>query len=189
MTDVLILDNYDSFTWNLVQAVESLGASCLVRRSDRISLEETADLAPRRIILSPGPFGPERTGICAKVVRKWADRIPILGVCLGMQVIATVGGARVEPSGQPVHGKAHPVCHSGHGVLRNLPSPFLGARYHSLYVAPDSITPSLEVTAWTGEGIIMGCRLRGTRAEGVLFHPESFLTEHGGALLRNFLQD
>ena len=189
MTDVLILDNYDSFTWNLVQAVEGLGAGCVVRRSDRIGVGEAAAVAPRRVILSPGPFGPERTGICAEVVRRFADRIPILGVCLGMQVIATVGGALVAPSGRPVHGKAFPICHTGQGVLRNLPSPFLGARYHSLHIEPGSAPLSLELTAWTADGIIMGCRLRGTRAEGVLFHPESFLTEHGGALLRNFLQD
>ena len=189
MTDVLILDNYDSFTWNLVQAVESSGARCWVRRSDRIAVEEVAALAPRRIILSPGPFGPEQTGICPEVVRRFADRNPILGVCLGMQVIATVGGASVKPSGHPVHGKASPVCHAGQGILRDLPCPFLGARYHSLHVVPDSVPPALEVTAWTAEGLVMGCRLRGTRTEGVLFHPESFLTEHGGALLRNFLQD
>jgi len=188
MRDVLILDNYDSFTWNLVQAVEALGARCVVRRSDRITLEEVEALAPRRIILSPGPFGPERTGICADVVRRMAGHIPLLGVCLGMQVIATVGGAVVRPSGQPVHGKASPVCHSQHGVLRGLPSPFFGARYHSLQVDPATIPGALEVTAWTGEGIIMGCRLRGTQAEGVLFHPESFLTEHGPKLLGNFLE-
>jgi para-aminobenzoate synthetase component 2 len=188
MTDVLILDNYDSFTWNLVQAVEALGARCVVRRSDRISLEEVQTLAPRRIILSPGPFGPGRTGICAEVVRQMAPRVPILGVCLGMQVIATVGGAAVQPSGRPVHGKASPVCHTACGVLRGLPSPLLGARYHSLQVEPGSVPATLEVTAWTRDGVIMGCRLRGTKAEGVLFHPESFLTEHGPALLGNFLK-
>lgn len=200
MPDVLILDNYDSFTWNLVQAVEALGARCEVRRSDRMVVEEVEAMAPRRIILSPGPFGPERTGICAEVVRQFAERVPVLGVCLGMQVIATVGGARVRPSGRPVHGKASPVCHEGHGVLHGLPSPFLGARYHSLQVDPASVPEALEVTAWTQdspatrapaprEGIIMGCRLRGTQAEGVLFHPESFLTEHGTELLQNFLED
>jgi len=189
MTDVLILDNYDSFTWNLVQAVEGLGARCVVRRSDRIGLEEVAELQPCRIILSPGPFGPEHTGICAPVVRRLADRVPILGVCLGMQVIACVAGAAVRPSGHPVHGKAFPVCHTGAGVLRGLPSPFLGARYHSLQVDPETVPEALEVTAWTEGRIIMGCRLRQTKAEGVLFHPESFLTEHGAALLRNFLDN
>jgi anthranilate synthase/aminodeoxychorismate synthase-like glutamine amidotransferase len=189
MTDVLVLDNYDSFTWNLVQAVEALGAHCEVRRADRISLEEAERLHPRRIILSPGPFGPERTGICAEAVRRFGDRTPILGVCLGMQVIATVGGAHVVPSGRPVHGKAAPVLHHGDGVLRGLPSPFLGARYHSLIVDSASVPDSLEITASTSDGLIMALRLRGTRAEGVLFHPESFLTEHGSTLLRNFLQN
>jgi anthranilate synthase/aminodeoxychorismate synthase-like glutamine amidotransferase len=187
MHEVLILDNYDSFTWNLEQALEALGARCVVRRSDRITLPEVEALAPRRIILSPGPFGPERTGICRGVVERLAERVPVLGVCLGMQVIATVGGAVVCPSGHPVHGKASLVCHSGAGVLRGVPSPFLGARYHSLQVDPRSIGGALEVTAWTADGIVMGCRLRGTQAEGVLFHPESFLTEHGPQLLRNFL--
>jgi anthranilate synthase/aminodeoxychorismate synthase-like glutamine amidotransferase len=188
MIDVLILDNYDSFTWNLEQAVEALGAQCVVRRSDRIACEEVETLAPRRIILSPGPFGPERTGICREVVERLAERVPVLGVCLGMQVIATVGGARVCPSGRPVHGKASAVCHKGQGALRGLPSPFRAARYHSLQVDPGSISSALEVTAWTADGIVMGVRLRGTQAEGVLFHPESFLTEHGPVLLRNFLE-
>ena len=188
MHDVLILDNYDSFTWNLVQAVEALGARCVVRRSDRITYEEVAALEPRRIILSPGPFGPERTGICRQVVERMAERVPVLGVCLGMQVIAIAGGAAVRPSGRPVHGKASPVCHTAQGVLRGLPSPFLAARYHSLQVEPPSLGPALQVTAWTPDGIIMGCRLLGTKAEGVLFHPESFLTEHGPFLLRNFLE-
>jgi len=189
VTDVLVLDNYDSFTWNLVQAVEALGAHCEVRRSDRISIEEAEDLHPRRIILSPGPFGPARTGICAAAVRRFAERTPVLGVCLGMQVIAAVGGAKVIPSGRPVHGKAAPVLHHGEAVLRGLPSPFSGARYHSLIVDPSSIPATLEVTASTGDGLIMACRLCGTRAEGVLFHPESFLTEHGSTLLSNFLQN
>lgn len=115
------MDNYDSFTWNLVQAVEGLGSPCVVRRSDQINLEQVEVLAPRRIILSPGPFGPERTGICADVVRRFARRTPILGVCLGMPVIATVAGATVRPSGQPVHGKASAVCHAEAGVLHGLP--------------------------------------------------------------------
>ena len=185
--DVLILDNYDSFTWNLVQAAESLGARCQVRRSDRMGYEEVVALRPDRIILSPGPFGPERTGICPEVVRRLSGSIPILGVCLGMQVIADVAGARVRPSGRPVHGKANEVFHSGCGIFRNLPSPFLAARYHSLQVDPDSVPPSLEITARTAEGIIMACRMRQTSTDGVLFHPESFLTEHGPELLRNFL--
>lgn len=184
---VLLLDNYDSFTWNLVQALEALGAECVVRRSDRIGLEEVRALRPDRVVLSPGPFGPERTGVCADVVRALGDRIPILGVCLGMQVIASVAGAVISPSGRPVHGKAAPVFHHAEGVFAGLPNPLSGARYHSLQVDGGSVPASLEVTAWTADGVVMGCRWKGTRAEGVLFHPESFLTEQGPALLRNFL--
>ncbi len=185
---VLILDNYDSFTWNLVQAAESLGASCEVRRSDRISLAEVLTLRPDRIILSPGPFGPERTGICPEVVCRLSGTVPILGVCLGMQVIASVAGATVCPSGRPVHGKAHQVFHSAEGIFDGIPSPFLAARYHSLQVDPGTVPPSLEITARTADGVIMGCRLRNTATEGLLFHPESFLTEYGTELLRNFLE-
>jgi anthranilate synthase/aminodeoxychorismate synthase-like glutamine amidotransferase len=184
---VLILDNDDSFTWNLVQAVESLGACCQVHRSHRIGIDEIEALTPDRIILSPGPFGPEQTGVCREAVRCFSGRIPILGVCLGMQVIAVSTGARVSPSGNPVHGKAHPVYHDGKGLFAGLPSPFRGARYHSLQVEADSAAACLEITARTESGVIMGCRVSGTRTEGVLFHPESFLTEHGPRLLGNFL--
>ncbi len=189
MSSVLILDNYDSFTWNLVHALGSLGAKCEVLRSDRIGLDEALTLKPDRIILSPGPFGPERTGICAQVVRDLAERVPILGVCLGMQVIATVAGARVVPSGRPVHGKAHAVFHDGSGVLSGLPNPFQAARYHSLHVDPESVPERLEINARTADGVIMACRIRGTLAEGVLFHPESFLTEWGPRMLGNFLAE
>ncbi len=186
---VLLLDNYDSFTWNLAQQLEALGAPCVVYRSDRIELDQVYALAPDRIVLSPGPFGPERTGICPDVVRAFAGRIPILGVCLGMQVIAAVSGARVAPSGRPCHGMASEITHDGRGWLHGLPNPFRGARYHSLHVLPESVPPDLEVTAWLSDGTIMGCRQRGRAVEGVLFHPESFLTECGPRLFRNFLED
>jgi para-aminobenzoate synthetase component 2 len=185
---VLILDNYDSFTWNLVQAAETLGANCEVRRSDQITFQEVLALQPDRIILSPGPFGPERTGICREVVCRLSGTIPILGVCLGMQVIAAVAGATVCPSGRPVHGKAHQVFHSEEGIFDGIPSPFLAARYHSLHVDAGTVPTSLEITAQTADGVIMGCRLRNTATVGLLFHPESFLTEYGPELLRNFLE-
>lgn len=185
---VLVLDNYDSFTWNLVQGLEAAGAHCEVRRSDRIGLDEIRALRPARILLSPGPFGPQRAGVCGAVVRELAGEIPVLGVCLGMQVIAAVAGARVEPSGRPVHGKASPVFHHGAGVLAGIPSPFLAARYHSLHVVPYDLPLRLEVTAATEDGVIMAVRLRNTLAEGVLFHPESFLTEGADILFRNFLR-
>lgn len=185
---VLVLDNYDSFTWNLVQAIEATEARCLVHRSDRIGLEDIELLHPDRIVLSPGPFGPDRAGICADVVRRFLNHVPILGVCLGMQVIATVAGAAVVRSGQPVHGKASPVRHDGRALFRGLPNPFAAARYHSLVVLPSSVPPWLKITAWTEEGTIMGCRYPGQGVEGVLFHPESFLTEYGGDLISNFLK-
>lgn len=184
---VLVLDNYDSFTWNLVQALEALGARCTVHRSDRIDLEGIAALRPDRIVLSPGPFGPDRAGVCADAVRKFARAIPILGVCLGMQVIASVAGAEVRSSGKPMHGKTSRVFHEGGGIFEALPSPFLAARYHSLRIVPESVPPDLEVTARTEDGTIMGCRMKNRIADGVMFHPESFLTGQGPALLRNFL--
>ena len=185
---MLVLDNYDSFTWNLVQALEASGARCDVRRSDAIGLDEIRALAPARIVLSPGPFGPERAGVCREVVREVSREIPVLGVCLGMQVIAAVAGARVEPSGHPVHGKTAPVFHRGAGVLAGMPNPFQAARYHSLHVVPHHLPETLEVTAETEDGVIMAVRLRGTLAEGVLFHPESCLTEAAEILFANFLR-
>jgi anthranilate synthase/aminodeoxychorismate synthase-like glutamine amidotransferase len=186
---ILVLDNYDSFTWNLVQALESAAAdtTCLVYRSDRVTLSDVAALATDRIILSPGPFGPGQAGICPEVVEAFAGRIPILGVCLGMQVIAAAAGAKVVPSGRPMHGKASPIHHDDRGLLHGLPNPFTAGRYHSLVIDPDSIPPGLEISASSGTGEIMGCRLRGFPVEGVLFHPESFLTEHGARIFTNFL--
>lgn len=186
---VLVLDNYDSFTWNLVHGLEAFGASCCVHRSDQVEIADVLKLQPDRIVLSPGPFGPEKTGICCEVVRRLSGRVPILGVCLGMQLIAAVAGASVVPSGRPVHGKASPVHHDGQGLLTGLPNPFQAARYHSLHVMPSSVPWNLEITAWTDDGTIMGCRIPNCRVEGVLFHPESFLTECGSQIFDNFLRD
>ena len=183
---VLVLDNHDSFTWNLVQALEALDAECTVRRSDSIGLEEIEAMAPRRILLSPGPCGPDKAGICADVVRKLTGKIPILGVCLGMQVIASVAGAKVVP-GKPVHGKTSVVRHDGEGVFFGVPSPLTAARYHSLVVKVKEHIPFFEVSAWADDGTIMGVRIEGLGVEGVQFHPESFLSEHGSDLLFNFL--
>ena len=182
---VLVLDNYDSFTWNLVQALETAGGRCIVHRSNRITLAEVEALEPDRIVISPGPFGPDQSGVCPEVVKTFSGRVPILGVCLGMQVIARVMGADVRPSGHPVHGKAARIRHDDQGLLHGLPNPFLGGRYHSLVVDPAGVGAELEVSAWSEDGHIMGCRLPGRAVEGVLFHPESFLTEQGARIFEN----
>jgi anthranilate synthase/aminodeoxychorismate synthase-like glutamine amidotransferase len=186
---VLVLDNYDSFTWNLVQLLEAAGAHCDVRRSDALTVADAVASRPDRVVISPGPFGPERTGICRDLVRDAPPDLPILGVCLGMQVIASVAGAGVVPSGSPVHGKQRLVEHSGQGVLAGLPSPLRVGLYHSLVVQPETVADPLVVTAREqGRGTIMGCALRGRPVEGVLFHPESFLTDSGDRLLDRFLE-
>lgn len=184
---VLILDNYDSFTWNLAHGLEAAGAQCTVLRSDSLDLPAVRQLAPDRIVLSPGPYGPERSGICAQVVRELGGAVPILGVCLGMQVIASVSGASVVPSGRPCHGRAASVWHDGQGIFNGVPNPFAAARYHSLIVEPASVPPALLVTARGEDGTILGCRQAGRSVEGVLFHPESFLTTHSARLFANFL--
>ncbi len=185
---ILVLDNYDSFTWNLVQGLEAAGGRCTVHRSDAITVSGVQAFRPDRIVLSPGPFGPREAGICCDVVRQFAGQVPILGVCLGMQVIAHVMGAGIEPSGRPVHGKASTIRHDGRGVLRGLPNPFEAARYHSLIVVPSPLPADLEVSAWSGDRTIMACRVPGRRVEGVLFHPESFLTPEGPRIFANFLE-
>jgi anthranilate synthase/aminodeoxychorismate synthase-like glutamine amidotransferase len=154
-----------------------------------VTADEIAALRPDRIVLSPGPFGPDRAGVCPEAVQLFGGAIPVLGVCLGMQVIAVVSGAVVQPYGTPVHGKSSEVFHTGDGLFTGLPNPFPAARYHSLRVLTESVPETLEVTAWTRDGVVMGCRMRHSRVDGVLFHPESFLTEHGCLLFENFLRD
>jgi len=184
---LLMIDNYDSFTWNLVQYFGELGEEVRTVRNDAITLDEVAALAPARIVISPGPCTPAEAGVSLPLIRRFAGRIPILGVCLGHQAIGAAFGGRVVRAKQVMHGKTSPIRHNGAGVFRGLPDPFTAIRYHSLAVERESLPGCLEVTAWTDDGEIMGLRHRELTVEGVQFHPESILTEHGHALLANFL--
>jgi anthranilate synthase component 2 len=183
-----MIDNYDSFTYNLVQYFGELGETVRVVRNDEIQVEEIEALAPQRIVISPGPCTPNEAGVSLPVIARFAGRIPILGVCLGHQAIGQAFGGRVVHARQLMHGKVSPIHHAGLGVFRGLPSPFNATRYHSLAVERASLPAELEITAWTDDGEIMGLRHRTLPVEGVQFHPESILTEHGHALLRNFLE-
>ena len=190
---LLMIDNYDSFTYNVVQYLAELGAQVEVRRNDEISVEEVEAMAPARIVISPGPCTPDEAGISMAVIERFAGRVPLLGVCLGHQSIGQVFGGTIVRARQVMHGKVSPIHHDGRGVFAGLPSPFTATRYHSLVVAPDSVPDCLEVSAWTttasGEvDEIMGLRHRELAVEGVQFHPESVLSEHGHALLENFLR-
>lgn len=190
---LLMIDNYDSFTYNLVQYFGELGVEVVVRRNDEIGLDEIVRMAPSHIVVSPGPGNPDDAGISLDVIRTLAGRIPLLGVCLGHQCIGQVFGGRITHARVLMHGKTSQVHHQGAGIFRGLPSPFEATRYHSLVIAPDSVPECLEVTAWTvnerGEpDEIMGVRHRELAVEGVQFHPESILTEHGHRMLQNFLE-
>jgi len=190
--EVLVIDNYDSFVYNLVQYVGELGASPLVYRHDAVTLAQIVDLDPGAILISPGPGRPEDAGISKAVIERFAGEKPILGVCLGHQCIGEVFGGKVVRAGQVMHGKTSSVHHGGQGVLAGLPDPFEATRYHSLVVEQGSLPECLEVTAWTehADGSIdeiMGLRHKTLPVEGVQFHPESILTQHGHDLLRNFL--
>jgi anthranilate synthase component 2 len=185
---LLMIDNYDSFTFNLVQYLGELGADVHVVRNDAITLEEIEARAPERIVLSPGPCTPAEAGICVPLVQRFAGRIPILGVCLGHQAIGQAFGARVVRAGRVMHGKLSPVSHAGTGVFQGLPSPFQATRYHSLALERHTLPASLEVTATSDDGEVMGVRHREHDVEGVQFHPEAILTEHGRALLSNFIR-
>ena len=183
----VLIDNYDSFTYNLVQYFGELGAVPTVYRNDKISLAEIEALQPERLVISPGPCTPAEAGISCALIEAFAGRIPILGVCLGHQCIGHVFGGNIVRAERLMHGKTSPIVHDQHGLFAGLPCPFAATRYHSLLIEPASLPACLERSAWTEEGEIMGVRHRDYTVDGVQFHPESILTESGKSLLQNFL--
>jgi len=185
---LLMIDNYDSFTYNLVQYLGELGEEVKTFRNDAISLDEIYSLAPDRIMVSPGPCTPNEAGISLQVIDEFAGKLPLMGVCLGHQTIGQAFGGNIVHAKSIMHGKTSMVTHTDTGVFKGLPSPFQVTRYHSLVIEKDSLPDCLEVTAWTDDGEIMGVRHKELLVEGVQFHPESILTEHGHALLENFLK-
>jgi anthranilate synthase/aminodeoxychorismate synthase-like glutamine amidotransferase len=187
---ILVIDNYDSFTYNLVQYLGELGADVVVRRNDAIAVEAVGELAPSAIVLSPGPCTPKEAGITVETIRRWGSSIPILGVCLGHQAIGEAYGGEVVRADRVMHGKTSQVCHDGTGIFAGLPSPMEVMRYHSLIVERGSIPPSLEITAVSQDdpSEVHAVRHREHPVYGVQFHPESVMTPHGKALLRNFLE-
>ena len=191
---VLMIDNYDSFTYNLVQYLQELGAEVLVHRNDQITIEDIEALNPDRLMVSPGPCTPNEAGVSIAAIKHFAGKLPILGVCLGHQSIGQAFGGKVVRARQVMHGKTSPIYHNGVGIFRDLPSPYIATRYHSLVVEKDSLPDCLEITAWTqnADGSmdeIMGMRHKTLPIEGVQYHPESILSEHGHALLENFLKN
>jgi anthranilate synthase/aminodeoxychorismate synthase-like glutamine amidotransferase len=184
---LLMIDNYDSFTYNLYQYLSELGAEVVTVRNDKIALEDIADMAPEGIVISPGPCTPREAGISKEVIQHFGSKLPVLGVCLGHQCIGEVYGAKVDRAGEIRHGKTSMIHHTGQGVLAGLPNPFEAIRYHSLVVYPETLPDCLEVTAWTDNGLIMGLRHKEYPVEGVQFHPESIMTLVGHDLLQNFL--
>jgi len=184
---ILLLDNYDSFTYNLAQYLGELGCQVEVHRNDRISVEQIAQRKPERIVISPGPCTPQEAGICVELVQKLAGKIPILGVCLGHQAIGAAFGGKIIRAPKLFHGKTSQIRHDGSGVFRGLPNPFTATRYHSLIVERKSLPAELQVTAETDDDIIMGMQHRRFPLMGVQFHPESVLTDSGKQLLKNFL--
>jgi len=185
---LLLIDNYDSFTYNLYQYLGELGAEVEVVRNDQVTLEEIETMAPERIIISPGPGNPDEAGISKDVIRRFAGKVPIFGVCLGHQCIGEVFGGIVEGAGEILHGKVSRISHDGRGVFAGIASPISATRYHSLAIRPDSVPAELEVSARSESGVIMGVRHRTLVVEGVQFHPESILTPDGHQILRNFLE-
>ncbi|MEI9883424.1 aminodeoxychorismate synthase component 2 [Atlantibacter hermannii] len=184
---ILLIDNYDSFTWNLYQYFCELGAEVVVKRNDDIGLADIATLAPQKIVISPGPCTPTKAGVSLDVIRHYAGQLPILGVCLGHQAIGQAFGAHVVRARQVMHGKTSLIRHNGNGVFRGLNNPLTVTRYHSLLIDPSTLPDDFEITAWSAEQEIMGIRHREWDLEGVQFHPESILSEQGHALLANFL--
>jgi anthranilate synthase component II len=186
-TMILLIDNYDSFTFNLVHFLGDLGARCEVWRNDKLTVEQAMARAPEAIVLSPGPCTPNEAGICLDLIAAAAGKIPILGVCLGHQAVGQAFGGKVVRGPMPMHGKQSRITHSASDIFAGLPSPFLATRYHSLVVERDGLPEVLVPTAWTEDGLIMGMRHRALPVFGVQFHPESIVTEHGHQLLGNFL--
>jgi anthranilate synthase component 2 len=185
---LLMIDNYDSFTYNLVQYLGELGEEVSVFRNDEITLEQIEALHPSRVVISPGPCTPNEAGISVPLIRRFAGKLPILGVCLGHQSIGQAFGGKIVHAGQLMHGKTSDIRHNDSGVFHGLPDPLTATRYHSLVIEKKSLPACLEVTAWTDDGEIMGVRHRDLPVEGVQFHPESILTEKGHELLANFLR-
>ena len=185
---ILLIDNYDSFTYNLYQYLCELGAEVKVVRNDQVGIEEIADLDPERIVISPGPGAPDRAGVSNDAIRHFGGEKPVLGICLGHQCVGYAYGGTVGPAGEIMHGKTSLVRHDGKGVFKGLPNPLEAIRYHSLALQKDSVPDCLEVTAWTDNGVIMGLRHREYPVEGVQFHPESIMTRDGKRLLKNWLE-
>ena len=185
---LLLIDNYDSFTFNLYQYLAELGAQVEVYRNDQLSVEDALAMGPERIVVSPGPCSPDEAGISVDLIRAAAGRVPLLGVCLGHQSLAQAFGGRIVRAPRLMHGKTSEIHHDGRGLFAGLPQPFTATRYHSLIVARESVPDCLEVSAWTEDGLVMGLRHREHTLEGVQFHPESILTTVGRDLLRNFLR-
>jgi anthranilate synthase/aminodeoxychorismate synthase-like glutamine amidotransferase len=184
---ILVIDNYDSFTYNLVQYLGEMQARMEIRRNDQISIDQIAQLNPDRILISPGPCSPRESGLSNDIIRAFGPRLPLLGVCLGHQCIGHTFGAEVVVNYRMMHGKTSPIRHNGRDLFRGMPDPFAATRYHSLVIKPDTLPDCLEITAQTAEGEIMGVRHKSYPIWGVQFHPESILTENGRQILKNFL--